>query len=203
MAAEERLGTGGTYAASTALILGNIRSVRNAPLKLLTKNLGDDVADHAQRGAARERILGNIAESQQARASSGFAQTPRRWTATDYYEAAGWPSRRISSHLNGINFSRPVTVSSLPAGSRVVQYQVPGAPVGNYFAPVGTPGSQLGMYTGGRIPQVYETTSKVKLLQSTADKVIDDWSVPFWKVHTNGGGTQFFTPNPSLFRLVE
>ena len=47
MAAEERLGTGGTYAASTALILGNIRSVRNAPLKLLGKELDDDIVDLA------------------------------------------------------------------------------------------------------------------------------------------------------------
>ena len=153
--------------------------------------------------AVRQRVLANIAESQQARASSGFAQTSRRWTATDFYEGAGWPSRRIQSHLDGIDFGKPVSVSNLPAGSRVVQYQIPDAPVGNYFAPIGTPGSQIGIYTGGRVPQVFQTTGNVRVLQSTAGSVVDDWSVPFWRVQTDGGGTQFFAPNPSLFRLVE
>ena len=47
MAAEERLGM------EEILILGNIRSVRNAPLRLLSKQLGDDVLDVAPRSGRR------------------------------------------------------------------------------------------------------------------------------------------------------
>ena len=72
MAAEERLGTGGTYAASTALILGNIRSVRNAPLKLLGKELDDDLAAMGKRlerlgcdQANTNRILHSIQNGEQ------------------------------------------------------------------------------------------------------------------------------------------
>jgi len=142
----------------------------------------------------RESVLANIAASQQARASSGFAQASRRWTALDAYEGAGWPAARIESHLQGIDFTKPVTMTRIPAGIPLVQYQIPGAPIGNYFAAVGTPGNTLGFYTGGRVPTVHTFSPDVRALQSTAADITDTWSVPGWSISAPGGGTQFFVP---------
>jgi hypothetical protein len=148
-------------------------------------------------------VRANIAASKQARASSGYAQASRKWTASNFYEQAGWVKKIYIDHLKGIDFSKPVSVTNLPAGTRVTQYQLPNAQVGNYFGPIGTPGSQLGFYTGGRVGQTFVTGSSVRVLQSTAGKITDTWTLKNigWGVQTEGGGTQFFAPKPTLFNL--
>lgn len=149
-------------------------------------------------------VRANVTASQQTRASSGFAEASRRWKASDFYEQAGWSRDRYLNHLDAIDFSKPVKVTTLPVGTRLIQYQIPNASVGNYFAPVGTPGSQLGFYTGGRIPQTFVTRSDVQVLQSTTGSITDTWSLRNvgWNVQTQGGGVQFFTPSPSLFTPI-
>jgi hypothetical protein len=189
------MGTGATQG-NLIGVLGRLRTPVNPPV--IMKQPGPI----AERNAMGHQILANIVESRNARASSGFAQTSRRWTATDFYQAAGWSTGRTQNHLAGIDFSKSVSITTLPAGGRFVQYQLPGAPAGNYFAPLGTPGSQLGIYTGGRTGSIYEATSNIRVLRTTTSSIVDDWSVPFWRVQTDGGGTQFFAPDPTLFRLV-
>jgi hypothetical protein len=117
-----------------------------------------------------------------------------RKTAHDFYKAAGWDDARMQAHFRGIDFNKPVDIITIPQNTALVQYQIPVAPVGNYFAPVGTPGSQLGIYTGGRIPTLYTTTKDITVLRTTAAKAVDNWSVPGWNVLTDGGGTQYFLP---------
>ncbi len=57
----------------------------------------------------------------------------RRSVATEFYGRGG---RAVDdSHLQGIDFSRPVEVRQLRAGDIVYQWQTPGAPLGNYFSP--------------------------------------------------------------------
>ncbi|RYZ13876.1 MAG: hypothetical protein EOP49_54050, partial [Sphingobacteriales bacterium] len=94
----------------------------------------------------------------------------------------------------GIDFSKPVRMVNVPAGTPFVQFQIPGAPVGNYFAPVGTAGNTLGFYTGGRQQTVHIFNHDVRALQSTAKSITDTWSVPGWSISAPGGGTQLFVP---------
>ena len=123
----------------------------------------------------------------------------RRSLAHDFYKSTGWAEGRIADHLKGIDFSKGVQPTMVPKGTRFVQYQIPNAPVGNYFAPIGTPGSKLGIYTGGRNARVFEALEDSIALRSTAAGVVDDWSLPFWRVQTEGGGIQFFVPDPRIF----
>lgn len=74
-----------------------------------------------------------------------------RNTANDFYKSAGWADDRIADHVNGIDFAKPVQTVAIPKGTEVVQWQRPGNPTGNYFAPPGTQASELGIYPGGRV----------------------------------------------------
>lgn len=123
----------------------------------------------------------------------------RQAIAHDFYQQAGWSEERIANHLQGIDFSQPVEVTTIPAGTQVVQYQIPGAPVGNYFAPVGTPANSLGIYTSGRVGSIFTATEDTTVLRSTAASVNNTWEVPGWTIEAPGRGTQLFTPNSSAF----
>lgn len=128
------------------------------------------------------------------------AAKKRKKVAEDFYKKAGWPQARIDSHLEGIDFSKKVDVITLPKGTTVVQYQVPGKPVGNYFAPPGTQATNLGINPEGRTPTSLTATQNVQVLRSTASAPIDTWSIPRKPFQTQGGGTQYFAPNPSVFQ---
>lgn len=56
----------------------------------------------------------------------------RQATASAFYERAYGSAD--PSHLKGIDFSRPVEVRTLPKGTEVYQWQVPGGPKGSYFS---------------------------------------------------------------------
>jgi RHS repeat-associated protein len=128
----------------------------------------------------------------------GFVQAVERQTvARDFYRAStGWDDTRIASHLRGIDFSQPVGVVNIQAGTSLTQYNLPGR-VGNYFAPAGTPANSLGIYTSGLVESSHTFGASTPALRSTAASVIDDWSMSGagWRIETGGGGTQFFAPN--------
>jgi hypothetical protein len=69
----------------------------------------------------------------------GFVQGVERQTvARDFYRTTtGWSDTKIASHLRGIDFSQPVNIVDIPAGTSLTQFNLPGR-VGNYYAPVGT-----------------------------------------------------------------
>jgi hypothetical protein len=121
----------------------------------------------------------------------------RQAAAQQFYQDAGFTDEQIAAHLQGIDFSQPVEVTTLPTGTQVVQYQIPGNSVGNYFAPVGTPANTLGIYTSGVQPTIYTIGEPVTVLRSTAASTVDTWSMPEagWNIQVQGGGTQFFIPN--------
>jgi hypothetical protein len=122
----------------------------------------------------------------------------RQATANAYYKTLGWDDDRIASHMGGIDFSQPVEVVTLPGGSKVVQYQIPGSPVGGYFAPVGTPAEAIGISSVGRKPIIYVTTEDASVLRSTAADTSGNLSLPELARGT-GGGTQYFTNNRNVF----
>lgn len=128
---------------------------------------------------------------------SSFAQASRRWTALDAYELSGIEASKIESHLRGIDFSKPVTMTTIPEGTTLAQFQLPNAPTGRYYALPGTPANTLGIYTSGLIERTQTFSAPTRALQSTAAPIIDNWSMSGagWQIQTNGGGLQFFVPN--------
>jgi len=138
------------------------------------------------------------AASRAVERSAADVQAARMATAREYYARTGWPEDRIDSHLQGIDFSKPVTVEILPKGTQVVQYQIPGNPVGGYFAPLGTPAEAIGVNPVGRVATVYETTADVAVLQSTAADTSANAALPAL-ARGSGGGTQYFAADRSLF----
>jgi YD repeat-containing protein len=123
----------------------------------------------------------------------------RKATASAYYKTLGWDDARIASHTSGIDFSQPVEVVPLLKGSQVVQYQIPGNPVGGYFAPVGTPAESIGISSVGREPIIYVTTQDVSVLRSSAADTSTNLSLPE-NARGTGGGTQYFTNNRNVFQ---
>ncbi|MGR8929556.1 MAG: polymorphic toxin type 46 domain-containing protein [Gammaproteobacteria bacterium] len=136
----------------------------------------------------------------------------RKKIATQFYEQQGMPAAKISGHLDGIDFSKPVEVTELPPGKILHQFQVPDAPQGNYYAESGAKPSDLGIadkardWNSGKIVEkqinVYTTNSTVKVLRSTAASIKDTWSIPNETILTNGGATQYFTTSSGSFNLI-
>jgi len=122
----------------------------------------------------------------------------RRSIAEKFYRESGFSEAATAEHIRGIDFTQPVDVVTIPSGAKVIQYQIPGGPQGNYYAPVGTPGNRLGFYTSGVEAVTYTAGENVRALRSTAATTIDDWSMRAygWEIETTGGGTQYFTTSP-------
>lgn len=108
---------------------------------------------------------------------------------------------KIASHTSGIDFSKTVEVVTLPKGTQVVQYKIPGNPVGGYFAPVGTTAESLGISSVGRQPIIYTTTEDIAVLRSTAANTSKNLNLPE-SARGSGGGIQFFTNNRNVFQIL-
>jgi len=157
-----------------------------------------------ERSALRQRVLGNIAESKAGRTErniENFAIFSRRSTAIEFYSLNGFQEENTLAHMRGIDFTQPVEIYNLKKGTPVVQYMLPNRSVGNYFAPLGMSGSQLGIYTSGRSPVTFFALQDTKVLKSTAFAMVDDYSMTGygWKIETQGGGTQYFSPSTSVW----
>jgi Bacterial toxin 46 len=134
----------------------------------------------------------------------------RRKVAQDFYLKQGFDSDQARSHIKGIDFNKPVEVVQLKKGTVVEQWQILGGAQGNYYAPLGSPPSSLGIspqavsrQTGelvDRIATKYILKDDVEVLRSTASKVTDTWSIPGKAVEADGGGTQFFSTNKESFK---
>jgi filamentous hemagglutinin len=108
----------------------------------------------------------------------------------------------FTNHLAGIDFSQPVDIVPLLQDTTVVQYGAPGSATGNYFAPIGTPASQLGINPAGKVPSLFAPSTDVVVLRSTAADIVDTWSVPSDPYSASGGATQYFTKTPEVFMKV-
>ncbi|MDE2596468.1 MAG: PAAR domain-containing protein [Sphingomonadales bacterium] len=138
-----------------------------------------------------------------------FDIAANRATAHAFYENQGYSPADIPDHVKGIDLTRPVTVETLPAGTELTQYQVPGGRQGNYYAPPGTKATELGISPQGqsritgavenKVAAPYKTTSDVQVLKSTAAPITDTWSIPGQSIPTQGGGTQYFSGQKGAF----
>jgi hypothetical protein len=115
---------------------------------------------------------------------------------------------RLLSELVCHDYSMPVSVVSLAAGTRLTGYKTQGAnPLsGTYFAPDGTPLARAGVGWEGRVngqnlPKVHHRYRVVvqipEVLQTTCAPARDMWSdaTRQWGQLAGGGATQYVIPN--------
>jgi RHS repeat-associated protein len=172
------------------------RRTTNEPLPSVAG--GSQAADAAEIGT-RARVLANTAESRRARQSSEFQIHAHRETAWRFYDAAGWTPTRIATHMRGIDFRSSVDIVTLPEGVELIQFQQPGAGVGNYFSAPGTRAETMGISPKGRVSTPYVSTRPVSTLRSIAATVMDTWSVKGEAHPAGGGGVQYFVPDTAAF----
>lgn len=210
---EEELDEAANYLAQAIAILGVV-----AFFALIAK-VGAKLGGAA--GAAEEEAAGGAAETRPARGARSGAKEPeepaaseakkppketkpspeeiiaqRKSVAEDFYRSKGWPDKRIANHMKGIDFSKPVEVTTLKPGTVVSQFQKPGAPQGNYYTPPGTDPSTLGIDATGVVETQYVVKQPVEVLSSTSNDILD-WNGS--GTTFQGGGTQYFTTDGSSF----
>jgi len=114
-------------------------------------------------------------------------------------------------YLNGIDYSKPVKLYQVKKGDVFIQYQLPKAPQGNFYAFEGSLPSELGINEIGydedeeivakKKKRVYVATKDFTVLSSYAAPMVDDWSTPEDETQTAGGKIQLFTTCKTCFRL--
>jgi len=107
------------------------------------------------------------------------------------------------TYMDGINISKPVRVFHIKKGDTFIQYQIPGAPQGNFYGLEGSTPSELGINEIGwdeeesivtkKELRVYVATKDFDALSSYAAAVVDDWSTPEDETQTEGSAIQLFT----------
>jgi hypothetical protein len=152
------------------------------------------VAETTASATLRERVLANIAESQAARASSGFLQFDRQVVARQFYGNAGFTAERIASHLQGIDFTQPVRSVTIPYGATAQQF-LGASGVGQYFSSLGTTPLEAGISPAGRVPVLFQSMADVPALESFTKP---NWAWPTGTVPGAGGARQYFVPNRGL-----
>ncbi len=133
----------------------------------------------------------------------------RKKIARDFYRKQGWSDSKIDDHMAGIDFNKPVEIVTLKKGEILGQWQSPGAPKGNYFAPANETPSKLGIGTVGfnrstgnaesKLQKIYQLDDDLEVLSSKAKAILDDWSNPYAVAQTTGGGQQYFVPDIAKF----
>lgn len=131
----------------------------------------------------------------------------RRKFALKFYEQNSTiKPGKIESHLSGIDFTKPVSIETLPPPGQknvtIYQYRNGNTDViGNYYTldPKATP-SDLGIanvYGPDMSPKVKYSGPLIEetiTLKSTSKGINDTWSVPGHSIKTKGGATQYFIP---------
>jgi len=125
--------------------------------------------------------------------NSSIRQAAKLWTgitstrfkiADNFYRRSGY--QNYDSHLEGVDFSNPVSVQTLKKGTRISQWvNTKTGKVGSYFTPSNNKAQNLGLNDyDQRTFRTFELTKDVKALKSTAGDING----------AKGGGTQFFNP---------
>ncbi|MCD9033468.1 hypothetical protein LDO32_17275 [Luteimonas sp. Y-2-2-4F] len=97
-------------------------------------------------------------------APSAATIAERQQIALDFYRANSRnPDAVTASHLDGIDFTRPVDVVTVPKGTTVYQWQSPGAPQGAYYSPtaVARP-DDLGIFDKGVTPEAFQRVREIR-----------------------------------------
>lgn len=159
--------------------------------------------------AASQQDLRALAASDGASAEQVAA---RKKVANDFYDAHGMTRADRAGHLKGIDFTKPVSVETVPAGTTMYQFQGNPPHYGSYFSkdPNVKPGD-LGIEprrlvpASGNTPPRFVTKQSVGVsslqphtaLRSTAAPIDPKWDVPIAdeRKFAKGGGEQFYSPS--------
>lgn len=150
----------------------------------------------------------------------------RKQIASDFYKKynPNLTARQIKSHLNGIDFTKPVQIIRIPPdglgpkGNELFQFtkvNTKGDVVkGEYYSdnPKNTP-NELGVSDRynlrdpdnrwqhsdqvGNVKQekiIFDESKQVEGLKSTSAEINDTWSLKDEAIHTDGGGSQIYIP---------
>lgn len=158
----------------------------------------------------RVRVMANLVESQIENSALKFSMFTRKDTALQFYLNHGISADRALLHMRGIDFSHDVNPKIIQQGEEAIQYYLPKTKEmeqallcgkakinpGNYFAPTDTSANRLGIYPSGRQRLLFFAKTDTPVLESTASAMVDDYSMSEygWKIETNGGGQQYFSP---------
>lgn len=118
-----------------------------------------------------------------------------------------------NQYITAIDYYKPVTSYQVKKGDRFIQYQVPGAPQGNFYAFEGSTPTELGISNLGydfqmelvveKEMRTYIATKDFVVLSSYAAPVTDDWSTPQIETQTEGHARQLFTTCKECFDKLE
>ncbi|MFC6337565.1 hypothetical protein GIR22_23650 [Pseudomonas sp. CCM 7891] len=172
------------------------------------KPLEEPVADLASRRDYLNKKFGRTGDLVQDINIRGSQET-----AANFFKSQGYKPADYEGYMNGLDFTKPVSVETINSSKKLWQFQVPGGRQGMWYSP--TPDivpSQLGINPLGqiyktetvvpKIVNVYQTTDKVTLLRSTSAPVLDNWSVPSQPFDAIGGARQMTSGQRELFKLI-
>ncbi len=188
---------------------GNWKTLRDDPrLRVKPKTGGESpgVFYKNQPGTRKPAVSGQRQRIEELQPTAEVLAARRR-VAENFYRKQGFDDVRIAQHMKGINLNKSVEVVTLEPGTKLVQFQVPGAGRGNYYGPPGSSPSSLGIAkqalnksTNQIVDKIEEhlvVNKEVAVLRSTSAPVMDSWSVPGQAIQTEGGSIQYFSIDKS------
>lgn len=114
-----------------------------------------------------------------------------------------------TKYISGIDCHKNVGIYVVKKGDKLIQYQVPGRPQGNFYGFEGSTPSSLGISETGYDPvtktimekekRVYMAKKNFKVLLSFSAPVKDDWSTPEIETQTEGTAPQILTTCKECF----
>lgn len=130
--------------------------------------------------------------------SSADQLNARVVVASYFYASTDLTSARYADDSKGIDFSKPLEVIDVAAGTSWYQFVRTGYDsirFGNFFSPVATATPDcLGISGAGRA-EYKAVLPAGQGLKSVAAPIVDNWSTPGTSVQTKGGCTQVVVPN--------
>ncbi|BAI71863.1 hypothetical protein AZL_012250 [Azospirillum sp. B510] len=160
---------------------------------MLASALASAVPGHAQSAPTPDQVI--AAKSPGASAEQLNA---RMVVASYFYASTDLTSARYNDDAKGINFSKPLEVIDVAAGTTWFQYVRTGydsVRFGNFFSPVVTATPDcLGISGAGRA-EYKAVLPTGQGLKSVAAPIVDSWTTPGTSVQTQGGCAQVVVPN--------
>jgi hypothetical protein len=143
-------------------------------------------------GASLDAWLGKLGKS-----SAPPLQRQNLRTALKFFQE-GFPGKsaeQIEGYVKGMDLSKSVRLTALPAGTEVIAYGDPRR-LGMYYTKAGLPMDRLGIAEGARKFMRFRLTNSTTVLESNATGVADTWTTSS-KQLAGGGGTQYVIPDAS------
>jgi hypothetical protein len=149
-------------------------------------------------GGSGARTAGTSEQAPEKLSSGAGPSVPKVLTKSDladWYRKQGdyfKVPKNLENHLEGTDYTRPVTLRELPEGTKVIQYVRTDGEPGMYFARPGTPMGKLGIYEPPpRVLRQFIVQKPIEAVESTAAGLDKDLAPG---VGGTGGGQQLIFP---------